>query len=280
MPIYIYAIIIRHACHSAAEGGGWCARDISLRAQKKFLSRVGGTASARALVLDEHATALLDQIDIERLQLSVVLRERLDKREAEKLVKHAIKAAVKLGVLRRHGQLAPADERALHAFRSKFHVRCGLDRIYFLATVARLAFAATRRFEIQVAVTVWAPTIIHTLLLLTVLMAVVSFCEVDFSYDRGFLQAALRDSHQALKRALLPIPEGGSVASCTARFPVGGGKSVVERHLSDKSVSRLAGVFAIASRPELLDALFAGQVAEDVLKLTRMLRRELDRGVL
>lgn len=30
-------------------------------------------------------------------------------------------------------------------------------------------------------------------------MAVVSFCEVDFSYDRGFLQDALRESHQSLK---------------------------------------------------------------------------------
>lgn len=36
-------------------------------------------------------------------------------------------------------------------------------------------------------------------ILQTVLMAVVSFCEVEFSYDRGFLQDALRDSHQSLK---------------------------------------------------------------------------------
>lgn len=46
----------------------------------------------------------------------------MEKREAEKLVKHVIKSAVKLGVLRRHGQLSAADERALAAFRSKFHV--------------------------------------------------------------------------------------------------------------------------------------------------------------
>lgn len=57
-------------------------------------------------------------------------------------------------------------------------------------------------------------------------------------------------------------------------------RSVVERHLTDKSVSRLAGVFALASRGELLDALFAGQVDEDVLKLSRMLRKELDKGLL
>ncbi|KAM3961727.1 tumor necrosis factor alpha-induced protein 8-like protein sigmar [Aphomia sociella] len=188
---------------TSMDGGAWCARDISLRAQKKFLSRVGGAASARALVLDEHAAKLLDQF-------LTVLRERVEKREAEKLVKHVIKAAVKLGVLRRHGQLSPADDRALAAFRSKFH---------------------------------------------TVLMAVVSFCEVDFSYDRGFLQDALRDSHQSLK-------------------------SVVERHLSDKSVSRLAGVFALVSRDALLDALFAGAPHDDVLKLARMLRKELDRGLL
>lgn len=47
---------------SASEGGAWCAREISLRAQKKFLSRVGGNSSARALVLDEHAAKLLDQV--------------------------------------------------------------------------------------------------------------------------------------------------------------------------------------------------------------------------
>ncbi|XP_063894992.1 tumor necrosis factor, alpha-induced protein 8-like protein 2 A isoform X1 [Helicoverpa armigera] len=201
----IYQCVLNecHVSSSSMEGGAWCARDISLRAQKKFLSRVGGSASARALVLDEHAAKLLDQF-------LTVLRERLEKREAEKLVKHVIKSAVKLGVLRRHGQLSAADERALAAFRSKFH---------------------------------------------TVLMAVVSFCEVDFSYDRGFLQDALRESHQSLK-------------------------AVVERHLTDKSVSRLAGVFSIASRGELLDSLFAGQVDEDVLKLSRMLRKELDRGLL
>ncbi|CAH2049513.1 unnamed protein product, partial [Iphiclides podalirius] len=192
------------------EGGAWCARDISLRAQKKFLSRVGGAASARALVLDEHAAKLLDQF-------LCVLRERIEKREAEKLVKHVIKAAVKLGVLRRHNQLTATDERALAAFRAKFH---------------------------------------------TVLMAVVSFCEVDFSYDRGFLQDALRESHQSLTNESIFI------------------RSVVERHLSDKSVSRLAGVFALASRAELLDSLFSGQIDEDVLKLTRMLRKELDRGLL
>lgn len=185
------------------DGGAWCARDISLRAQKKFLSRVGGSASARALVLDEHAAKLLDQF-------LCVLRSRVEKREAEKMVKHVIKAAVKLGVLRRHSQLLSADDRALDAFRAKFH---------------------------------------------TVLMAVVSFCEVEFSYDREFLQDALRESHQSLK-------------------------SVVERHLSDKSVSRLAGVFALVSRADLLDSLFAGQVDEDVLKLARMLRKELDRGLL
>lgn len=54
----------------------------------------------------------------------------------------------------------------------------------------------------------------------------------------------------------------------------------MERHLSDKSVSRLAGVFGLMSRGELLDSLFSGQVDEDVLKLTRMLRKELDRGLL
>lgn len=60
--------------------------------------------------------------DFQPLQFLTVLRERVEKREAEKLVKHVIKSAVKLGVLRRHGQLSAADERQLAAFRSKFHV--------------------------------------------------------------------------------------------------------------------------------------------------------------
>lgn len=55
---------------------------------------------------------------------------------------------------------------------------------------------------------------------------------------------------------------------------------MVERHLSDKSVSRLAGVFSLVSRADLLDSLFADKIDEDVLKLTRMLRKELDRGLL
>lgn len=57
-----------------------------------------------------------------------MLRKRVEKREAEKLVKHVIKSAVKLGVLRRHNQLSPADERQLAAFRSKFHVSALLDK--------------------------------------------------------------------------------------------------------------------------------------------------------
>lgn len=189
---------------ATTSASAWCARDISLRAQKKLLSRVGSAASARSLVLDEHAARLLEQ-------LLRVLRARAERRDAERLVKHVIKAAVKVAVLRRHGQLAESDERALDAFRAKFH---------------------------------------------NVLMTVISFCEVEFSYDRTFLQTALRDSHQALK-------------------------SVVERHLSEKSVSRLAGVFALVTRDELLDSMFSKRPPDpEVTQLAHLIRKSLDQGLL
>lgn len=64
-------------------------------------------------------------------------------------------------------------------------------------------------------------------------MTVVSFYEVDFSYDRNFL--------------------GQSLAECGAML-----KQLVGRHLTDKSVSRIDYVFGFFGDPGHLDDVFKG----------------------
>lgn len=62
-------------------------------------------------------------------------------------------------------------------------------------------------------------------------MAVVSFYEVDFSYDRAFLTKALAECREGLKR-------------------------LVQRHLTDKSLARIDSVFGFFEEPAFLDSLF------------------------
>lgn len=62
-------------------------------------------------------------------------------------------------------------------------------------------------------------------------MAVISFFEVDFSFDLPYLQKSLTESQTALK-------------------------SIVERHLTDKSLNRIDEVFAFFSDPTLLETAF------------------------
>lgn len=63
-------------------------------------------------------------------------------------------------------------------------------------------------------------------------MAIISFYEVDFSYDRNFLLQGLNEC-----RALL--------------------KTLVSRHLTDKSVNRIDHVFDFFANPSFLDAVFS-----------------------
>lgn len=62
-------------------------------------------------------------------------------------------------------------------------------------------------------------------------MAVISFHEVDFSFDLPYLQKSLNESQAALK-------------------------SIVERHLTDKSISRIDEVFGFFSDAKLLETAF------------------------
>lgn len=62
-------------------------------------------------------------------------------------------------------------------------------------------------------------------------MAVISFHEVDFSFDLPYLQKSLDESHVVLK-------------------------TIVERHLTEKSLNRIDEVFAFFNDPKLLEACF------------------------
>lgn len=62
-------------------------------------------------------------------------------------------------------------------------------------------------------------------------MAIISFYEVDFSFDLSYLQKALSDSQFILKQ-------------------------IVHRHLTDKSLSRIDEVFEFFNNPQFLECIF------------------------
>ncbi|KAL3280103.1 hypothetical protein HHI36_017609 [Cryptolaemus montrouzieri] len=62
-------------------------------------------------------------------------------------------------------------------------------------------------------------------------MAIISFYEVDFSYDRPYLTSALKECHSCLR-------------------------SIVEAHLTDKSLSRIDSVFNFFTDERFLDSVF------------------------
>lgn len=62
-------------------------------------------------------------------------------------------------------------------------------------------------------------------------MAIVSFYEVDYSYDQNYLLSALKESHMCLN-------------------------SIVSKHLTDKSIARIDSVFNFFANAQFLDAIF------------------------
>lgn len=65
----------------------------------------------------------------------------------------------------------------------------------------------------------------------TLQMAIISFYEVDYSFDLNYLLKSLQEVHGLLK-------------------------SCVDRHLTDKSLGRIEEVFAFFSDPSLLETAF------------------------
>lgn len=82
----------------------------------------------------------------------------------------------------------------------------------------------------------------------TTQMAIISFFEVDFSFDLPYLQKSLVESQDALKQ-------------------------IVQRHLTEKSLNRIDEVFAFFNDPRLLETAFRqdspyrevlGKIVEDM----------------
>lgn len=86
-------------------------------------------------------------------------------------------------------------------------------------------------------------------------MAIISFYEVDFSFDLPYLQKSLEESHVALK-------------------------SIVERHLTDKSLGRIDEVFAFFNDAKLLETCFRidSPYREVVAAIVKDLNSAMDNG--
>lgn len=74
----------------------------------------------------------------------------------------------------------------------------------------------------------------------TTAMTIVSFCEVDFSYDRSFLKRSLEESKKSIH-------------------------GLISTHLTQKSHGRVDHVFDYFSNGELLDKLFQSEEYKDAL---------------
>jgi len=86
-------------------------------------------------------------------------------------------------------------------------------------------------------------------------MAVVSFYEVDFSYDRLYLLTALNESRTAIRQLVL-------------------------RHLTDKSLARIDYVFNFFANPNFLDAVFRkdSEYREILGRIVADMNRAMDEG--
>lgn len=94
-----------------------------------------------------------------------------------------------------------------------------------------------------------------TLLLQNTQMAVISFYEVDFSFDLPYLQKSLDESQATLKQ-------------------------IVERHLTDKSLDRIDEVFTFFNDPKLLETCFRvdSPYREIVAAIVKDLNSAMDSG--
>lgn len=86
-------------------------------------------------------------------------------------------------------------------------------------------------------------------------MAIISFHEVDFSFDLPYLQKSLDESQAALK-------------------------TIVERHLTDKSLSRIDEVFTFFNDSKLLETCFRANspYQEVVAAIVKDLNNAMDNG--
>lgn len=86
-------------------------------------------------------------------------------------------------------------------------------------------------------------------------MAIISFYEVDFSFDLPYLQKALSESHTALK-------------------------TITQRHLTDKSLNRIDEIFQFFNDPKLLETTFRhdSPYREIIAAIVGDLNKAIDNG--
>nr|CAH7764364.1 unnamed protein product [Callosobruchus chinensis] len=86
-------------------------------------------------------------------------------------------------------------------------------------------------------------------------MAIISFYEVDFSYDRNYLTQSFRESQKCLE-------------------------TIVSRHLTDKTMSRVDSVFSFFSNETFLDTVFRrdSEYREILGKIVHDLNKAIDNG--
>ena len=91
----------------------------------------------------------------------------------------------------------------------------------------------------------------------TVAMTVISFYEVDFTFDKGFLNKSLTECSVLLKK-------------------------LVERHLQDKSLTRIDNVFSVFGDTDFLESMFQprSQYRDYLAKIVQDLNSLLEQGVL
>ncbi|XP_060527279.1 tumor necrosis factor alpha-induced protein 8-like protein isoform X3 [Cylas formicarius] len=86
-------------------------------------------------------------------------------------------------------------------------------------------------------------------------MAIISFYEVDFSYDRNYLVQALDESQKNLQY-------------------------IISKHLTDKSLSRVESVFSYFGNETFLDAIFKrdGEYRESLGRVVADLNKAIESG--
>lgn len=89
----------------------------------------------------------------------------------------------------------------------------------------------------------------------SLVMTVVSFHEVDFTYDKPFLKSSIEECRQLLQ-------------------------SIIQRHLTDKSKGRVDTVFEFFEGEELMDALFnpSGPHKKEMDSITADMHKMMDEG--
>ena len=155
------------------------AKDISLKAQKKILSRMSNKNVAKVFI-DENSASLLDNL------YKLTKQQFGNKKDAEKLIKNIIKIVIKLAVLQKNNCFSEEETKKTETFYQKF-------------------------VKLQ--------------------MSIISFFEVDFSFDLVYLQKLITEVHNLLKE-------------------------IVKEHLSEKSINRIDEIFESFNDSQFLNEMF------------------------